>query len=106
LKQIINDLIAQALLELEQASQIPSGLGYNIQVTPSKDPAQGDYASNIALMLAKPSGMPPRDLAQLIVDRIAVAGGIDRIEIAGFHQFFRRQRHQPVDRQPDSGAGR
>ena len=90
MKQIINDLIAQALLELEQASQIPSGLGYNIQVTPSKDPAQGDYASNIALMLAKSSGMPPRELAQLIVERIAAAGGIDRIEIAGpgFINFF------------------
>ncbi len=90
MKQTINDLIAQALHELEQASQIPSELGSNIQVTSSKDPSQGDYASNIALMLAKPAGMPPRDLAQLIADRIAAADSIDRIEVAGpgFINFF------------------
>ena len=90
MKQIINDLIAQALHELEQASQIPSELGSNIQVTSSKDPSQGDYASNIALMLAKPAGLPPRDLAQLIAGRIAVADSIERIEVAGpgFINFF------------------
>ena len=90
MKQIINDLIAQALHELEQASQIPSELGSNIQVTSSKDPSQGDYASNIALMLAKSAGLPPRDLAQLIAGRIAVADNIERIEVAGpgFINFF------------------
>ena len=90
MKQIINDLIAQALHELEQASQIPSELGSNIQVTSSKDPSQGDYASNIALMLAKSAGLPPRDLAQLIAGRIAVADSIERIEVAGpgFINFF------------------
>jgi arginyl-tRNA synthetase len=90
LKQIINDLIAQALLGLEQASQIPPGLGQNIQVTPSKDPAQGDFASNIALTLAKPAGMAPRDLARLIVDQLSAADSVERVEIAGpgFINFF------------------
>jgi arginyl-tRNA synthetase len=90
LKKTINDLIAQALHELELASQIPSELGSNIQVTSSKDPSQGDYASNIALMLAKPAGMPPRELAQLIADKIAAADSIERIEVAGpgFINFF------------------
>ena len=90
MKQIINDLIAQALLGLEQASQIPPGLGQNIQVTPSKDPAQGDFASNIALTLAKPAGMAPRDLARLIVDQLSAADSVERVEIAGpgFINFF------------------
>ncbi|TNF87347.1 MAG: arginine--tRNA ligase, partial [Gammaproteobacteria bacterium] len=90
MKQIINDLIAQALLELEQAAQIPPDLGHNVQVTPSKEPGQGDYASNIALMLAKSAAMPPRELAQLIADRIAGADAIGRIEVAGpgFINFF------------------
>lgn len=90
MKQIIHDLIAQALFELEQASQVPSNIDRNIQVTPSKDPAQGDFACNIALMLAKKAGMPPRELAQLIVDRLGAADNIDRIEIAGpgFINFF------------------
>ncbi len=90
MKLLIHDLIAQSLLELEQSSEVPSGLDANIQVTPSKDPAQGDYASNIALMLAKPAGMPPRELAQLITDKITQADNIDRVEVAGpgFINFF------------------
>jgi arginyl-tRNA synthetase len=90
LKQIINDLIAQALLELEQASQIPAELSVNIQVTPARDASQGDYASNIALMLAKPAGMAPRALAELIVGKIPAVDVIEKIEVAGpgFINFF------------------
>ena len=90
MKQIIHDLIAQALLELEQASQIPPNLEPNIQVTPSKDAAQGDFATNVALMLARPAAMPPRELAQLIAERVGDAEQIERIEVAGpgFINFF------------------
>lgn len=90
MKKTITDLIAQALHELEQTSQIPSNLVSNIQVTSSRDPSQGDFASNIALALAKPAGLPPRELAQLITAKIAAADIIDRIEVAGpgFINFF------------------
>ena len=90
MKKTITDLIAQALHELEQTSQIPSNLVSNIQVTSSRDPSQGDFASNIALARAKPSGLPPRELAQLITAKIAAADIIDRIEVAGpgFINFF------------------
>jgi len=90
LKQIINDLIAEALLELEQASQIPAELSVKIQVTPARDASQGDYASNIALMLARPAGMAPRALAELIVGKLAAVDTIEKIEVAGpgFINFF------------------
>jgi len=90
LKQIINDLIAQALLELEQASQIPAKLSVNIQVTPARDASQGDYASNIALMLARPAAMAPRALAELIVGKLSAVDAIEKIEVAGpgFINFF------------------
>jgi arginyl-tRNA synthetase len=90
LKQIINDLIAQALLELAQASQIPAELSVNIQVTPARDASQGDYASNIALMLAKPTAMAPRALAELIVGRLPAVDAIEKVEVAGpgFINFF------------------
>ena len=90
MKQIINDLIAQALLELEQASQIPAKLSVNIQVTPARDASQGDYASNIALMLARPAAMAPRALAELIVGKLSAVDAIEKIEVAGpgFINFF------------------
>ncbi len=90
MKQTIHDLIAQALQRLAQASQIPADLETSIQVTPSKEASQGDFATNIALVLAKSSAMAPRALAELIVAQIEIAAPLDRVEIAGpgFINFF------------------
>ena len=90
MKQVIHDLIEQVLLNLQQSGQLPSGLKPVVQVSPTKEPDQGDFASNIALMLAKQAGKPPRDLAKLIVEQIPVHEAIAKIEIAGpgFINFF------------------
>ena len=90
MKQIIHDLIEQALADLQQAQQLPIDLPANIQVTPAKDSKQGDFASNIAMLLAKQAAKPPRDLAKLIVEQIGSHEAIDKIEIAGpgFINFF------------------
>jgi len=55
-------------------------------VEPPRDPRHGDFAVNAALVLAKPAGKPPRELAQAIVDLVRGgegAGDIERLEIAG-----------------------
>ena len=90
MKQIIHDLIAQALVELERTSQIPAKLNVNIQVTPTRGADQGDFATNIALMLAKQVGMAATKLAALIVAQLAQNESIDRVEVAGpgFINFF------------------
>ena len=90
MKQVIHDLIAQALHGLAQASLIPDDVDHRIQVTPSKEASQGNYASNIALILAKIAGMPPRELAQKIVAQLPAADAIERAEVAGpgFINFF------------------
>jgi arginyl-tRNA synthetase len=43
----------------------------------------GDWATNVALTLAKPAGRPPRDIAQAIVDHLEAASEVERVEIAG-----------------------
>lgn len=43
----------------------------------------GDWASNIAMRLAKPFGTNPRELAQQIVDGLAAVDGIASAEVAG-----------------------
>jgi arginyl-tRNA synthetase len=49
-----------------------------------RDPSFGDWASNLAMVLAKPLGRKPRDLAQQIVESIdRAAAGIASAEIAG-----------------------
>jgi len=90
LKQTIQDLIAQALADLQQSDVLPTNLQTDIQVTPSKDRSQGDFASNIAMMLAKAAGQPPRELADLIVAQIGTHEAIEKVEVAGpgFINFF------------------
>ncbi len=90
MKQVIHDLVAQALHALAQASEIPPDLDYEIQVVATKDASQGDYACNVALMLAKPAGLAPRALAELIVSRLDARAEVERVEVAGpgFINFF------------------
>jgi len=43
----------------------------------------GDYATSIALQLAKPAGRPPREVAELLAARLREVEGIDAVEVAG-----------------------
>ena len=43
----------------------------------------GDYATSIALQLAKPAGRPPRQVADLLAARLREVDGVDGVEVAG-----------------------
>ena len=43
----------------------------------------GDYATNVALTLAKAAGKPPRDVAALVATELEKVDGIDSVEVAG-----------------------
>ena len=65
-----------------------------LQITRSKDAAHGDFTCNVAMMLAKQAGKPPRDIAQTIIDAFdSQHSAIEKIEIAGpgFINFFLAQ---------------
>ncbi|WKX72608.1 ArgS-related anticodon-binding protein NrtL [Streptomyces sp. XD-27] len=60
-----------------------------VQVERARAGGCGDYASSVALKLARPAGLPPRAVAEILQDRVAGLPGIDRVEItgAGFLNF-------------------
>lgn len=43
----------------------------------------GDYATSVALQLAKPAGRPPREVAELLAARLREVDGIDEVDVAG-----------------------
>lgn len=90
MKSHIQQLIQQALFALQQADtwQIDNLPAIQIERTRAKE--HGDYACNIALLLAKPLGKNPRELAENIVKVLPLSEQISRIEIAGpgFINFF------------------
>ena len=54
-----------------------------IHVERPKDPSHGDYATNVAMTLARSLRRPPREIAQAIADGIELGGGIGAAEVAG-----------------------
>ena len=90
MKDTIRQLIQQALAQLVTEGVLPEGLTPAIQVENARDKTHGDFASNIAMMLAKPAGMKPRDLAEKIIAALPADEQISKTEIAGpgFLNFF------------------
>ena len=83
LDQALDQLITDGLIEAKPA----------LQISRTKDAAHGDFTSNVAMMLAKSAGKPPREVAQAIIDALANDSCITKIEIAGpgFINFFLAQ---------------
>ncbi|HEX7388934.1 MAG TPA: arginine--tRNA ligase, partial [Acidiphilium sp.] len=54
-----------------------------IEVTPTRDAAHGDAATNAALIAAKPLGMAPRDIAAGLAERLGARSEIAKAEPAG-----------------------
>ncbi|WP_328536688.1 ArgS-related anticodon-binding protein NrtL [Streptomyces sp. NBC_00344] len=55
----------------------------HVRVERPRPGGRGDYATNAALRLAGPAGMPPRAVAEALRERIAGTRGIERVEITG-----------------------
>ena len=86
----IIELVSQALGYLKRDGQLEIDPSLDIQVEQTRDPSHGDYACNIALILAKPLGRPPREIAESIKARLPKSKRVQTVEIAGpgFLNFF------------------
>ena len=83
MKDTVKALLEQALDSLKAQDLLPKDVQPKIGVEQTRDPAHGDWASNLAMMLAKPAGKPPRDVAQALIDALPAHPAITGVEIAG-----------------------
>ena len=81
----LSDSIVHALTALSErgALRLADGVPGTVVVERPKSKEHGDYATNVALQLAKKAGMPPRELAGLLAEELAATDGIASAEIAG-----------------------
>ncbi|WP_293370548.1 arginine--tRNA ligase [Nevskia sp.] len=88
MKSQLQELLRAAVATVIEGSAVAAPR--DILVEPAKDKKNGDFASNVAMMLAKPLGKPPRAVAEAIVAALPSGGIIEKIEIAGpgFINFF------------------
>ncbi len=75
--------LVQAALATLPADILPTDISPTVVVERTRDPAHGDFATNVALQLAKPARRNPRQLAEAIVAALAPTDLIEKVEIAG-----------------------
>ena len=81
LSRVVSDALA-ALVD-EGALTLRDGVPAEVRIERPKVREHGDYATNVALQLAKQAGRPPREVAELLADRLSGAPGISDVEVAG-----------------------
>ena len=78
------DTIEKIVTDLSASGDLPADLPLDrISVEPPRDASHGDISTNVAMVLAKPAGMKPRDLADTISSRLAGVPGVAGVDVAG-----------------------
>ena len=80
----IRETVLAALAQMEADGALPAGLATDaVTVEPPRDAAHGDMATNAAMVLAKPAGQKPRDIAEALAAKLVADARIDSAEVAG-----------------------
>ena len=90
MKTHLHHLLTQALHTLHQQQRIPEAALTSIPLERTRERSHGDFATTLALSLAKVARCKPRDLAQHIVAALPSSPQVLKVEIAGagFINFF------------------
>ena len=90
MKGIIQQLISQALTQLAADGLVPQDAMPEPIIERARDSQHGDFACNIAMMLAKAARAKPRDLAEKLVALLPETPMVSKVEIAGpgFINFY------------------
>ena len=78
------DRVEAALRSLVDEGVLPEGIDTSrVAVEPPRDLAHGDMSTNAAMVLAKPAGVKPRDLADRLAVKLAAEEAVTEVSIAG-----------------------
>jgi arginyl-tRNA synthetase len=83
MKHIVAQLVKNALAGLPELAEAAADLSIESTVERTRDASHGDFASNVAMRLAKPARKSPRDIASSIVEALADSSKVDSVDIAG-----------------------
>jgi arginyl-tRNA synthetase len=80
----IRELVVAELQALMAEGVLPAGLDLsNVAVEPPRDAGHGEMATNAAMVLAKPAGMPPRAIAEALAARLMEDPRVAGADVAG-----------------------
>ncbi|GAA1434856.1 arginine--tRNA ligase [Mycobacterium cookii] len=81
LSETIVDVLAA--LVADGTITLPDGVPTQVTVERPRQKGHGDYATNVAMQLAKKAGTHPRAFAELVAERLRAADGVSDVEVAG-----------------------
>jgi arginyl-tRNA synthetase len=80
----IRALVISALDDMVAKGELPHGLDFTaVAVEPPRDAAHGDMATNAAMVLAKPAGQQPRQIAEALAGRLMADPRVAGADVAG-----------------------
>jgi arginyl-tRNA synthetase len=79
----LSQAVQAAVSAAVEAGELTVAVPETVNVERPKNRDHGDYATNVALQLAKAAGRPPRQVAELVAARLRELPGIAKIDIAG-----------------------
>ena len=90
MKARLERLLAEALAALKASELVPADANPEISVGRTRDANHGDFATNLAMQLAKPAGRPPREIAEALVAALPLDERVRKVAVAGpgFVNFF------------------
>ena len=90
MKHIVAQLLDNAIADRPDMVEATADLEVASTIERTRDATHGDFASNIAMRLAKPLKKSPRDIAAGLIDALTSSDQVDKVEIAGpgFINFY------------------
>ncbi|MEL6577228.1 MAG: arginine--tRNA ligase, partial [Pseudomonadota bacterium] len=80
----IKTLTLSSLEAMVAEGVLPDGLPFhNVAVEPPRDAAHGDMATNAAMVLAKPAGKKPLNIAEELAARLTADDRVASADVAG-----------------------
>ncbi|WP_369742863.1 arginine--tRNA ligase [Pseudidiomarina sp. PP-1MA] len=83
MKEQLEQILATAIADLQQQGVLPADVQPRILLDRPRDKSHGDFATNLALTLAKPAGMNPRALAEALIAALPKVDWLAQADIAG-----------------------
>jgi arginyl-tRNA synthetase len=81
--EALSALLVAILSQLESEGKISGSLPGEVVVERPKNREHGDWATNLALQFAGQLGTKPRDLAELVAEKLLGSDGVTKVDIAG-----------------------
>jgi arginyl-tRNA synthetase len=79
----LRDVVRAAVAAVVERGGLGVAVPDDVVIERPKNPEHGDYATNVALRLAKPAGRPPRAVAELVAEELRGHDGVASVDVAG-----------------------